>query len=119
MNMNPVTRNLTYYNNVSKKIRWKHVKQYSDVWLPPILSVKHGTLRHHSLTDLLADLPVLKKRKNNKQSVVILYKGWIFSAFLHLEVNFPAPPKVTLQQLKQLRKSKLNLKETNNNLQHK
>ena len=40
-----------------------------------ILSVKHGTLQHHSLTDLLADLPVLKKRKNNKQSVVILYKG--------------------------------------------
>ena len=29
----------------------------------------------HSLTDLLADLPVLKKRKHNKQSVVVLYKG--------------------------------------------
>ena len=36
---------------------------------------KNGTLRHHSLTDLLTDLPVLKKGKKNKQFVVIFVQA--------------------------------------------
>ena len=82
---------------------------------------KHGTLRHHSLTDLLADLPVLKKEKKNSLLLSCIGLEYFrpFIALFRSLLNFPAPTKVTLQQLKQLRKSKLNLKETNNNLQHK